>query len=59
MEATKRAIVNAADQAMSIIIIGVGQGDFSHMKDLDADVRRLSFEGKVADRDIVQFVGKF
>jgi len=56
LEATKRALVNASEEAVSVIIVGVGGGDFSAMRELDADRRRLSFEGKFAKRDIVQFV---
>lgn len=56
MDATKKAIVNASEHPMSIIIIGVGKDDFSELRELDSDNRRLTYEGKVADRDIVQFV---
>lgn len=41
---------------MSIIIVGVGGADFSAMNELDADTVPLSFAGKMAVRDIVQFV---
>lgn len=42
---------------MSIIIIGVGNGDFSKMGELDGDGERLkSSNGYYASRDIVQFV---
>lgn len=53
---TKTAIVEASFFPMSIIIVGVGNADFSAMEELDADKRQLSSNGKVADRDIVQFV---
>lgn len=43
---------------MSIIIVGVGDEDFSAMERLDADGRKLQLEGRIASRDIVQFVGK-
>lgn len=56
MEQTKKAIVNAAKHPMSIIIIGVGQADFSAMEILDGDDVRLSYNGIPAERDIVQFV---
>ena len=59
MDATKRAIVAAADKPMSIIIVGVGKENFSGMKALDADGKRLSYEDKMASRDIVQFVGQY
>jgi len=53
---TIQAIVDASFLPMSIIIVGVGNADFSNMEILDADKQRLSFRGKVAARDIVQFV---
>ena len=53
---TKSAIVNASDLPMSIIIVGVGQEDFSEMKALDSDEGMLRAQGRVASRDIVQFV---
>jgi len=56
MERTKEAIVNAASLPISIIIVGVGQADFEAMEELDGDVVRVSYRGKEAERDIVQFV---
>lgn len=57
MEATKEAIIAASALPLSIIIIGVGDEDFSSMEFLDADKRVLkSSTGVVAQRDIVQFV---
>jgi len=53
---TKNAIVNASDLPMSIIIVGVGQEDFSEMEALDSDQGMLRAYGRVASRDIVQFV---
>jgi len=41
---------------MSIIIIGVGGADFEAMEELDGDSVRISYNGKQAVRDIVQFV---
>jgi hypothetical protein len=42
---------------MSIIIIGVGDADFSNMKELDSDGGYLQdSEGNTASRDLVQFV---
>ncbi len=55
-EETKAAIVGASALPMSIIIIGVGQEDFSAMEELDADKGLLRAQGRVAARDIVQFV---
>ncbi|XP_050812169.1 copine-8 isoform X5 [Gopherus flavomarginatus] len=56
MAQTKEAIVNAAKLPMSIIIVGVGQAEFDAMVELDGDDIRISSRGKIAERDIVQFV---
>lgn len=56
MHQTKRAIINASDLPMSIIIVGVGNADFDAMDELDSDEVRLTVEGRYAERDIVQFV---
>ena len=57
IEQTKTAIVDAAKLPMSIIIVGVGGADFDAMEELDGDTVRLtSSDGRVACRDIVQFV---
>ncbi|XP_039250054.2 copine-9-like [Styela clava] len=60
MDDTKEAIVKAATLPMSIVIVGIGGGDFEAMKELDGDVVRLFYidgkEKKDAKRDIVQFV---
>ncbi|KAM8975399.1 copine-5 isoform 1-T1 [Pelodytes ibericus] len=56
MSQTKEAIVNAAKLPMSIIIVGVGQAEFDAMVELDGDDIRISSRGKLAERDIVQFV---
>ncbi|KAK2186177.1 hypothetical protein NP493_212g08002 [Ridgeia piscesae] len=56
MPQTTEAIVNASTLPLSIIIVGIGQADFEAMNILDGDEVRLSSRGKVADRDIVQFV---
>uniref|UniRef100_A0A7N0V471 Copine C-terminal domain-containing protein n=1 Tax=Kalanchoe fedtschenkoi TaxID=63787 RepID=A0A7N0V471_KALFE len=55
---TKNALVRASDLPLSVLIVGVGNADFSQMEELDADNgRRLqNSEGRVATRDIVQFV---
>ena len=57
MGQTKDAIVEASKYPMAIIIIGVGNADFSKMEELDGDdgVLRNS-RGEPALRDIVQFV---
>ncbi|CAH9106845.1 unnamed protein product [Cuscuta europaea] len=58
LEETKDAIINASDLPLSILIIGVGGADFKEMEILDADKKdRLeNSQGRVASRDIVQFV---
>lgn len=56
MPQTVEAIVQASTLPMSIIIVGVGNADFSAMEVLDGDVVRVSSRGRAADRDIVQFV---
>eukprot|EP00903_Cladosiphon_okamuranus_P009585 g9125.t2 len=54
---TMDALVAAADLPFSVIIVGVGQADFSNMEQLDGDeVRITNSQGKKASRDIVQFV---
>jgi len=50
-------IVAASNLPLSIIIVGVGQADFSAMEELDADdVPLRSTNGTQMTRDIVQFV---
>ncbi|KAL0884636.1 hypothetical protein Bca101_008617 [Brassica carinata] len=58
MTGTIDALVRASDLPLSVLIVGVGNTDFSQMEILDADKgRRLeSSTGRVATRDIVQFV---
>ncbi|SPQ94417.1 unnamed protein product (mitochondrion) [Plasmodiophora brassicae] len=51
MKATVRQIEKASSKPLSIIIIGIGDADFSDMKILDDDNGKLDVE-----RDIVQFV---
>jgi Copine/C2 domain len=54
---TKNELVACADLPMSVIIIGVGSENFSQMDALDGDGGRLvNSQGKLASRDIVQFV---
>eukprot|EP00092_Neocalanus_flemingeri_P003033 GFUD01003242.1.p1 GENE.GFUD01003242.1~~GFUD01003242.1.p1 ORF type:complete len:540 (+),score=118.50 GFUD01003242.1:626-2245(+) len=55
-EETKSALVNASSLPMSVIIVGVGNEDFSAMEILDGDNGRLQSNGQLAKRDIVQFV---
>ena len=56
-EETKEALVSASKLPMSVIIVGVGNEDFSDMHQLDADngLLQSKHEG-TATRDIVQFV---
>uniref|UniRef100_A0A3P9IUQ3 Copine 8 n=1 Tax=Oryzias latipes TaxID=8090 RepID=A0A3P9IUQ3_ORYLA len=56
MALTKEAIVNASSLPMSILIVGVGPAEFDAMVELDGDEVRISSRGRVAERDIVQFV---
>lgn len=56
MQATIDAIVEASALPMSIVIIGVGNADFSKMDALDSDGKLLSGRTGTARRDIVQFV---
>ncbi|OAF66920.1 hypothetical protein A3Q56_05346 [Intoshia linei] len=56
LEQTTKAIVDASYLPISIIIIGVGNADFTSMEYLDGDVNVLSFGNKKSVRDIVQFV---
>ncbi|XP_042517244.1 protein BONZAI 3 [Macadamia integrifolia] len=58
LQETKDALVRASDLPLSILIVGVGGADFKEMEILDADKghRLESSTGRVATRDIVQFV---
>ncbi|PON73989.1 Protein BONZAI [Parasponia andersonii] len=58
LQETKNALVKASDLPLSILIVGVGNADFSQMEILDADngTPLESNTGRVATRDIVQFV---
>lgn len=54
---TKEAIVDASILPLSIIIVGIGNADFSAMDELDSDNTALTApSGRKAQRDIVQFV---
>lgn len=51
-------IVECSNYPMSIIIVGIGDGDFTAMDNLDSDDKLLMDGLNVeAQRDIVQFVG--
>ena len=57
MQKTVDLIVGSNDLPISLIIVGVGNADFSKMRELDSDGKALkSSYGQVAKRDIVQFV---
>eukprot|EP00970_Alexandrium_tamarense_P002251 scaffold324_cov188-Alexandrium_tamarense.AAC.10 len=51
VEATKRSLVSVADAPLSIVIVGIGNADFTAMQFLDDFEKRTG-----ANRDIVQFV---
>lgn len=56
MDESINAIIDASKEPMSIIIIGVGNADFTDMNALDSDKGLLKRGSKTAERDIVQFV---
>ncbi|CAJ1061231.1 copine-4 isoform X1 [Xyrichtys novacula] len=57
MADTREAIVQASHLPMSVIIVGIGNADFSDMQMLDRDDGILrSLKGEPVLRDIVQFV---
>ena len=54
---TKKVLVKCSRLPMSVIIVGVGNEDFSQMEMLDSDKSLLKdSDGNTAVRDIVQFV---
>jgi copine 1/2/3 len=57
MQDTIDAIVAADDAPLSIVIIGIGNADFTSMEQLDGDGGMLrDRRGRVSRRDLVQFV---
>ena len=57
MNETKDSLVAASFLPISVIIIGIGDGDFTKMDILDADENPLyDSNHRKADRDLVQFV---
>eukprot|EP01126_Amoeba_proteus_P004273 TRINITY_DN1143_c0_g2_i12.p1 TRINITY_DN1143_c0_g2~~TRINITY_DN1143_c0_g2_i12.p1 ORF type:complete len:846 (-),score=168.77 TRINITY_DN1143_c0_g2_i12:199-2736(-) len=57
MQDTINEIVKLSSLPVSIVIVGVGNANFSNMDTLDADTEPLrSSSGEVMQRDIVQFV---
>ncbi|KXS22568.1 Copine-domain-containing protein [Gonapodya prolifera JEL478] len=53
---TIAAIVDSSSLPISVVIVGVGNADFSSMELLDADKGALRSGNRVAERDCVQFV---
>eukprot|EP00300_Choanocystis_sp_HF-7_P023988 c25381_g1_i1.p1 GENE.c25381_g1_i1~~c25381_g1_i1.p1 ORF type:complete len:553 (+),score=122.76 c25381_g1_i1:34-1692(+) len=56
LDLTKTEIIRASVLPLSIVIVGVGNADFTAMNELDSDSGLLRHQGQVAKRDIVQFV---
>ena len=57
MKETTKLLVECASLPLSVIIIGIGDADFSNMVTLDGDEEPLTdFDGNVTKRDLVQFV---
>ncbi|CAG8495519.1 2593_t:CDS:10 [Diversispora eburnea] len=56
MESTVRAIIKASSLPLSIVIVGVGNADFTKMHKLVADEVPLTDGNSQIERDIVQFV---
>ena len=59
MNETIDALIDASEFPISVIIIGIGNADFSSMDQLDSDkglLRSRKNVTKIAQRDIVQFV---
>jgi len=54
---TVNMIIELSKYPVSIIVIGVGNDDFTKMRELDGDEKVLrNSKGQIATRDIVQFV---
>lgn len=57
MKETKAHIVDLSQMACSVIIVGIGNEDFTNMHALDSDGQLLKDDnGRQAMRDIVQFL---
>lgn len=59
MDETITEVISASSLPMSIIIVGLGNNDFTSMEELDSDDELLQdrrIAGRRAERDIVQFV---
>ena len=53
---TTSQLIKGSRLPLSIVIVGVGNEDFDQMNGLVAKEKPLSFNGKTAQREIVQFV---
>lgn len=56
MEPTIGSIIASSHLPLSIIIVGIGNEDFSNMTILDGDNGLFDSKGHKAQRDLVQFV---
>jgi hypothetical protein len=56
MDQTVNLLVSNCKLPLSIIIVGIGNADFSNMNTLDGDNGLYNSNGVKAARDIVQFV---
>lgn len=56
MSKTIDLVCQATNLPYSVIIVGVGNADFSNMQKLDGDGGLYNSQGQRAARDIVQFV---
>ena len=57
MKETTKLLVDCASLPLSVIIIGIGDADFTNMVTLDGDdIPLTDFDGRVTERDLVQFV---
>jgi hypothetical protein len=57
MQETTKLLVDCASLPLSVIIIGIGDADFSMMVTLDGDdIPLTDCDGRVTERDLVQFV---
>ena len=56
MQDSINAIIESCYLPLSVIIVGVGNEDFTRMKILDGDDGLINDEGREAERDLVQFV---
>lgn len=56
MERTVDLIVGNSSLPLSIIIVGIGNATFNNMNVLDGDNGLFDSKGRMANRDIVQFV---